>query len=40
MINTTRIVTEDIDGKRVIIYPLNEALKIILEMEEDPMYGK
>ena len=40
MINTTRIVTEDVDGKRVIIYPLNEALKIILEMEEDPMYGK
>lgn len=40
IINTTRIVTEDINGKRVFIYPLNKALEIILELEEDPEYGK
>ena len=40
MIETTRIVTEDIDGRRVIIYPLNKALEILLEMGDDPLYGK
>ena len=40
IINTIRIVTEDINGKRVFIYPLNKALEIILELEEDPEYGK
>ena len=40
IINTTRIVTEDINGKRVFIYPLNKALEIILELEEDPEYCK
>lgn len=39
-VQTTRIVTEDVDGKRVYVYPLNEALSIILDMEEDPEYGK
>lgn len=40
LIDCTRIVTEDIDGNRVYVYPLNKALEIILELQEDPLYGR
>ena len=30
----------DEDGNRVFVYPLNEGLKILFELQEDPLYGK
>ena len=40
LIETTRIVTEDEDGNRVFVYPLNEGLKILFELQEDPLYAR
>lgn len=40
LIECERIVTEDIDGNRVYIYPLDEALNILFELMEDPSYGR